>query len=123
MHVFFIDQESLFAHFSTELMNESDVDCGTSCETSADLDNWDCFALTGEWVVVDGVKDRRRGVQGSKKRTIKLLGNFKSYAEKKDSNPAVFLSRDLIHRLLDCLEVVDDLCLGAVDDELHVRDG
>ena len=104
-------------------MNESEVNCGTSCESSAELANWDCFALTGEWVVVDGVLVRERGIQGGEKISIFLFGDLKSYAENKDSNPAVVLSRDLIHYLLDCLEVVDDLCLGAVNDELHVGDG
>ena len=79
--------------------------------------------MTGEWVVVDGVLVRERGIQGVEKIIIMLLGDLESYAENKDSNPAVFLSRDLIHHLLDCLKVVDDLCLGAVDDEMHVRDG
>ena len=36
--------------------------------------------------------------------------------EDEDSNSAAFLLDDLFYLLVDCLEVVDDLCLGAVDD-------
>ena len=44
-------------------------------------------------------------------------------AEDKYSNSAASLSYDLLYLLIDCLEVVDDLCFGAIDDELHVGDG
>ena len=110
-------------HVRLMLMNENDVNCGTSCETSAELENWDCFALTGEWVVVDGVLVRERGVQVGQKIIIMVFGDIESYAEDEDSNSTVLRSRDLIHHLLDCLKVVDDLYLGAVYDELHVGDG
>ena len=55
--------------------------------------------------------------------TIFQLIDSKPNTEDEDSNSALLISDDLLHHLADCLEVVVDLCLGAVDDELHVGDG
>ena len=70
-----------------------------------------------------------RGVEGGeqvlmiKSHLAFKLVNSVTNTEDEDSNSAAFLSDDLLYLLVDCLEVVEDLCLGAVDDELHVGDG
>ena len=51
------------------------------------------------------------------------LIDSKSNIEDKDPYSALFVLDDLFRLLADSLEVVVDLCLGAVDDELHVGDG
>ena len=55
-------------------------------------------------------------------RVIQFI-NSVANAEDEDSNSAAFVSDDLLYLLVDCLEVVDDFCLGAIDDELNVGDG
>ena len=43
--------------------------------------------------------------------------------EDKEPDSADFVSDDLLYLLVDCLEIVDDLCLSIVNDELHVGYG
>ena len=79
---------------------------------------------------MDGGLVGERGIEGgeqvgiicSRKDLIQFI-NSVTNAEDKEPNSASFHSDDLFYLLVDCLEVVDHLYLGAVDDELHVGDG
>ena len=72
---------------------------------------------------MDGVLVGEGGIEGGEQVFILLVRDSKSNIEYEDSYSALFLQDDLLRLLADCLEVVDDLSLCAVDDELHVGDG
>ena len=73
---------------------------------------------------MQGVHVGERGVEGGEQVGVIFipLRDGVTNTNYKDSYSAALLSDDLLYLLVDCLEVVDDLCLGAVNDELHVVD-
>ena len=74
-------------------------------------------------LVVERRTKRREQVFIIKTDDIANLSDSPSYAEDEDSNSAAFFSSDRLYLFVDCLETVDDLCLGAIDYEFDFGDG
>ena len=78
---------------------------------------------------MDGVLVGERCIEGREK-VFKILTSWiiqlkdsETNTENEDPDSAAFVSDDLLYFQIDCRKDVGDLFLGAIDDELHVRDG